>query len=137
MQKLLLELENLITDVNLEYFPYVVNDIIYVGSYKIVTEDGKFVIRHRDNIFPIARTYTKHGAFAALRAHSNKRNNTRLLEYDRILYTNDIDIGFFKNFLEKSKDAEYKVVVEARLQYAINNVRMAKNNLSKIIFKKT
>lgn len=133
MKKLLSELKKLVDDLNPELLPYVSNDVIYAGNYRIVSEDNRYVIRSTNSVFPIARTYTKHGALAMLKSHS-KNKKSKILEYDRILYTNDIDICFYRNVAANTKDDVYRQVVENRLFNALNNVKRSKAVLLRTIF---
>lgn len=131
MKKYLKDLEMMIRSVDVTKFPYIVDDIIYVGDFSVKYAHDMYNVYH--NNFFIGETYTKHGALALIANSNKKRSLRKIMEYDRILFLSDNDIGFFKNVINNTEDEFRKDTIKTRLEVAQHDVLNSKTQLQHII----
>jgi hypothetical protein len=120
-----------------ESFPVVSNNRISIGRYVVKRTDLGYTVIDIVTKDKIAVTYSIAGAIAIAKK-SNKSFNASLvkniLDIDKIIEKNDIDIMFFKNIMLKSKKADKRELAEIRYDVAKCRKETAQHKLEKFIY---
>lgn len=121
------------TEIDPELFPLSETNRIRIGRY-VIEFGEQYVVRHPDYIFPLGKTYTKHGALALVKSVIRQRNNReKIYRLDRQLYHDGNDLVFFKNVINRGKHAESVAVAQIRYEIAVRNVKTARKLLASMI----
>lgn len=126
-------LDILLDSIDPSMFPITHCNSLYIANYCISYND-MYVVTRRDNIFPISKLYTKHGALALVKCCIKHRDRKHFIqEMDKMLYFNSNKLPFYKHVLETATDGDKLSTASVRFDVTLQRVQYAKNRLKRMI----